>query len=90
MKQRVSTSNSDWCIVVFVHGKNVATPNIRFDDACGLLDRLGFKMRVGGSHHVFTRPGIETLIDLQPRQGKCKPYQVRQVREVFIKFNISL
>ena len=64
--------------------------NIRFDDACGLLDRLGFKMRVGGSHHIFTRPGIETLIDLQPRQGKYKPYQVRQVREVLTKFNISL
>ena len=64
--------------------------NIRFDDVCGLLDRLEFKMRISGSHHIFTRPGIETLIDLQPRQGKCKPYQVRQVREVFIKFNISL
>ena len=64
--------------------------NIRFEDACGLLGRLGFKLRVGGGHHIFTRAGIETLIDLQPRQGKCKPYQIRQVREVFIKFNISL
>ena len=63
---------------------------IRFEEMCSLLVRLGFGKRIRGSHHIFTRPGIETLIDLQPRQGKCKPYQVRQVRDVLIKFHISL
>ena len=63
---------------------------IRFEDACGLLVRLGFAKRINGSHHIFTRAGIETLIDLQPRQGKCKPYQVRQIRDVLSQFNISL
>ena len=63
---------------------------IRFEDVCGLLVRLGFSKRINGSHHIFTRTGIEALIDLQPRQGKCKPYQVRQIREVLSKFNISL
>ena len=63
---------------------------IRFEEMCALLVRLDFGKRIRGSHHIFTRAGIETLIDLQPRQGKCKPYQVRQVREVLIKFNIAL
>ena len=62
---------------------------IRFEEMCTLLERLGFGKRIRGSHHIFTRTGIETLIDLQPRQGKCKPYRVRQVREILTKFNIS-
>ena len=63
---------------------------IRFEEACMLLEQLGFGKRIRGSHHIFTRTGIEALIDLQPQQGKCKPYQVRQIREVLTKFNISL
>ena len=64
--------------------------SLRFEEVCALLVRLGFGKRIRGSHHIFTRAGIETLIDLQPQQGKCKPYQVRQIREVLTKFNISL
>ena len=67
-----------------------ADANIRFDDVLSLLPRLGFRLRIRGSHHIFTRPGIEVLIDLQPVHGKCKPYQVRQIRDVLIKFNIAL
>jgi len=67
-----------------------ADANLRFDDVCSLLEKLGFRLRIRSSHHIFTRPGIEVLIDLQPRHGKCKPYQVRQIREVLTKFNISL
>ena len=64
--------------------------NIRFDEMRALLARPDFRERIRGSHHIFTRAGMETLIDLQPRQGKCKRYQVRQVREVLTKFSISL
>ena len=67
-----------------------ADANIRFDDVLSLMPRLGFRLRIRGSHHIFTRPGIEALIDLQPVHGKCKPYQVRQIRDVLIKFNIAL
>ena len=67
-----------------------ADANIRFDDVLSLMPRLGFRLRIRGSHHIFTRPGIEVLIDLQPVHGKCKPYQVRQIRDVLIKFNIAL
>lgn len=67
-----------------------ADANIRFDEMCALLSRLGFNKRIRGSHHIFTRPGVEGFIDLQPKQGKCKPYQVQQVRAFLTKFNISL
>lgn len=53
-----------------------------FGELCGLLQRLGFEMRVNGSHHFFRRPGGMGVINLQPRGGQAKPYQVRQVRRV--------
>jgi HicA-like toxin of HicAB toxin-antitoxin system len=53
-----------------------------FAELCHLLVRLGFEMRVSGSHHFFRRPGIAEAINLQPRDGKAKSYQVRQARKV--------
>jgi hypothetical protein len=57
-----------------------ADANIRFMDACHLLVRMGFSERIEGDHHIFTRQGIQGLIDLQPRGSVCKPYQVKQMR----------
>lgn len=56
--------------------------NIDFDDLCRLLDHLGFVERVRGSHHIFARPGIHDMINLQREGRMAKPYQVRQVRAV--------
>jgi hypothetical protein len=54
-----------------------------FSELCGLLQRLGFEMRVNGSHHFFRREGLADVINLQPaRDGKAKGYQVRQARNV--------
>lgn len=55
--------------------------NVHFDDLCGLLTHLGFASRVkASSHHIFTRKDVAEIINLQPaRDGKAKPYQVRQV-----------
>ena len=81
-------SKSDKTLEKILSGQSDA--NIRFDDVLSLLPRLGFHMRISGSHHIFTRPGIEVLIDIQPVHGKCKPYQVRQIREIIRRFNIAL
>ena len=51
-----------------------------FGDLCGLLQKLGFEMRIHGSHHFFRRPGEARVVNLQPRGGQVKPYQVRQAR----------
>ena len=53
-----------------------------FDELCHLLQRLGFELRIAGSHHFFRRAGMGDLINLQPQSGHAKPYQVRQVRKV--------
>jgi predicted RNA binding protein YcfA (HicA-like mRNA interferase family) len=58
--------------------------NFSFDDLVMLLESLGFTMRQRGSHHWFTLPNIADAINIQPRNGQCKPYQLRQVRD-FIK-----
>jgi predicted RNA binding protein YcfA (HicA-like mRNA interferase family) len=63
--------------------------NIRFDDLRNLLGRLGFEERSRGSHHVFVNEGVEDLINLQRGGHKAKPYQVRQVRAVIIKYRLE-
>ena len=50
-----------------------------------LLQRIGFEMRIAGSHHFFRKPGVAEAINLQPEKGKAKPYQVRQARKVLQK-----
>ena len=62
--------------------------NIPFEKTRNMLLRLGFKERVRGSHHIFTRQGIEELIDIQEVGGECKPYQVKQMRAVLKKYNL--
>jgi predicted RNase H-like HicB family nuclease len=55
--------------------------NIRFEELCHLLQAKGFRMRVSGSHHIFTQIGVMERINLQREGAKAKPYQVRQVRK---------
>lgn len=63
--------------------------NIRFDDLCLLLGNLGFEMRVRGSHHIFRKAGVEEKINLQREGSEAKPYQVRQVRAVILKYRLG-
>jgi len=51
--------------------------NIRFDDACYLLQRLGFTRRVTGSHFIFQRG--EFYANLQNRGIKIPSYQVAEI-----------
>lgn len=68
----------------------VADRSIRFDDLCGLLIALGFEERARGSHRIFTRPDIVDILNLQPRGGGvAKPYQVRQVRALVVKYRLA-
>jgi predicted RNA binding protein YcfA (HicA-like mRNA interferase family) len=63
--------------------------NIRFADLRRLLLELGFQERVRGDHHIFTRDGIREIINLQPlKDGKAKPYQVRQVRNLILQYGL--
>lgn len=63
--------------------------NIGFRDLCNLLGRLGFAERTHGSHHIFSRGDIEEILNLQPKHGRAKPYQVKQVRGVILKYRLA-
>jgi len=45
--------------------------NIRFTEMVILVESFGFKLnRTDGSHHIFSRPGIPELVNLQDVRGK--------------------
>ncbi len=64
--------------------------NVPFAMLCTLLKRLGFDERIKGDHHIFTKDGIEEILNLQPKEGKGKPYQVKQVRDMILKYHIRI
>lgn len=68
-----------------------ADQTLRFEELCSLLNRLGFVDRQrGGSHRIFSRDGVAEILNLQPRpDGTAKPYQVRQVREVILRYQLA-
>jgi predicted RNA binding protein YcfA (HicA-like mRNA interferase family) len=64
--------------------------NIAFDDLCHLLRELGFAERKRGSHYIFRKSGIQERINLQRDGNKAKRYQVRQVREVLLRYKLMV
>ena len=65
--------------------------NIRFSDMVNLVQGFGFTLsRTDGSHHIFTRPGIPELVNLQNIKGQAKPYQIRQFLKLVETHNLKL
>ena len=64
--------------------------NVPFETLRALLRRLGFDERIKGDHHIFTKDGVEEILNLQPKGGKGKPYQVKQVRDVILKYQLRI
>ena len=62
--------------------------NVRFEELCHLLRSKGFRMRVSGSHHIFTRPGVIERINIQREGSKAKSYQVGQIRTILAKYKL--
>jgi len=66
-----------------------ADKSFSFSDLISILETYGFSFRIKGSHHIFYKEGISEIINLQQgEKGKAKPYQVKQVRELLIKYKI--
>lgn len=63
--------------------------NVRFDELRALMGYLGFEERVRGSHHLFSKEGVPEIVNLQTQGGQAKPYQVRQVRRLIIKYRLG-
>ncbi len=69
--------------------RGTSDAGISFDDLCGLLERLGFERRTRGSHNVFRRPGVVEKPNLQRAGSNAKVYQVRQVRDIILKYRLG-
>ena len=63
--------------------------NIRFTELLALLRNLGFTERTRGSHHIFRREGVAERVSLQRDNGMAKPYQVRQIRQLLLKYDLE-
>lgn len=63
--------------------------NILFADLRVVLDRLGFQCRVKGDHFTYTKDGVEEIINIQPAGNKAKPYQVKQIRNIILKYQLG-
>lgn len=66
-----------------------ADANIAFTDLRNLLSNLGFAERIRGDHYIFTKTGIEEILNLQLKGSKAKAYQVKQVRDVLLKYGLG-
>ncbi len=65
--------------------------NIKFQDLRKLLLRYSFSERIRGDHYIFTKDNIFEIINLQPlKDDKAKQYQVKQVRNLFLKYKFHL
>ena len=65
--------------------------NIHFADLCRLLEYLGFSNRIKGGHYIYWRKDIEDILNLQPlKGGAAKPYQVKQVRQIMLKYRLEI
>ena len=69
--------------------RGASDANVSFKDVCNLLKRLGFSERVRGDHFIFTKTDVEEILNLQPIRAKAKAYQVKQVRNIIIKYKLG-
>lgn len=63
--------------------------NISFIELKNLLMSFGFVLRIKGDHYIFSRPDVAEIINLQPNGSKAKPYQVKQVRNLILKYKLG-
>ncbi|MEX2568898.1 MAG: type II toxin-antitoxin system HicA family toxin [Cyclobacteriaceae bacterium] len=70
--------------------RGTSDKNIAFEELRNLLIRLRFDERIKGSHHILTKEGIEEILNIQAKSGKAKPYQVKQIRNIIVKYQLNL
>ena len=80
-------SKMDKLLIQILSGSSDA--HISFSALCHLLRTSGFDERIKGSHHIFTKDGVEEILNLQTAASKAKPYQLKQVRNMIIKYRLA-
>ncbi|MGL5873652.1 MAG: type II toxin-antitoxin system HicA family toxin [Xenococcaceae cyanobacterium] len=65
--------------------------NIQFDELTTIVEAFGFsRSRVNGSHHIFVNPHIPEFLNLQNRNGKAIPYQIKQFLKLVEEYSLSM
>ena len=64
--------------------------NIFFSELRQLLLQLDFHERIRGDHHIFSKEGVVEIINLQPLRAMAKAYQVKQVRQIIVRYRLEL
>ena len=65
--------------------KNISEADMKF-----FLTKIGAtRKRTTGSHIQYTIDNIPELINIQPKNGKIKPYQVKQIRNIVNKYRLG-
>ncbi len=63
--------------------------NFRFNEIVQLLESLGFNKRIKGDHFIFYAENVNEILNIQPNGSKAKAYQVKQIRNVIIKYKLN-
>ena len=63
--------------------------SISFSELQKVLDVLGFQCRIKGDHFIYTKNGVAEILNIQPKGNKAKAYQVKQVRNIIIKYKLG-
>jgi hypothetical protein len=51
---------------------------------------MEFNNRINGDHHIFYKRDIEEILNLQPKGSQAKAYQVKQVRNIILKYRLEV
>lgn len=62
--------------------------NIPFTDLSYILNLLEFELRIKGGHFIYTHPLMIEIVNIQPIGNKAKAYQVKQVRNLILKYKL--
>jgi predicted RNA binding protein YcfA (HicA-like mRNA interferase family) len=68
--------------------RGTSDADIPFEAMCHLLQKIGFACRIRGDHQIFTKANVEEILNLQPKGSKAKVYQVKQVRDVLLRYRL--
>ncbi|MCL2050681.1 MAG: type II toxin-antitoxin system HicA family toxin [Lachnospiraceae bacterium] len=63
--------------------------NIKYRDFQNLIESLGFEFkRQKGSHATYKNYSINERMNIQAEGNKAKSYQVKQLREIILEYDL--
>jgi predicted RNA binding protein YcfA (HicA-like mRNA interferase family) len=64
---------------------------VKFRELQKLLLELGFRLDlIRGSHHIYVHPNVTRPLSIQPVGNEAKPFQLRQLRDMIVEFDLKL